>query len=427
MSTHFERARLLYDQGRLDMAEAELRLALVSDPNESLYHSFLAMCLSDQEKFKEATEEARQGVHLAPDSHYSHFVMAYVLFDRNRLEEARSAMMEALRLRPDEAMYWSLLANLEARCDRWRQSLEAAERGLQVDAEHVGCANARAMALVHLGRKDEAGATIDAALSRDPENAFTHANMGWALLHRGRHEQAMEHFRESLRLDPDMEPARAGIVEAMKARNLVYRWLLKYFLWMSRLSDRAQWGVIIGLYFVIRVLRAIAKSNPELQPFLLPLLVVYAAFMLMTWIGEPLFNLLLRFNRFGRLALSPDQMRSTHWLLFCLGVALPALVVFLWLKLTSALVLAIVSAAMCIPITATVKRPRGWPRNALVLYTAGMAVLGGIAVGAASSESWSTSPDSFKPLFNVSIGLFAIAWFLFGWVANAVSMARVKR
>ncbi len=52
--------------------------------------------------------------------------------------------------------------------------------------EHAGCLNLRAMALVQLGRKDEASRTLGSALADDPENALTHANQGWALLHRGR-------------------------------------------------------------------------------------------------------------------------------------------------------------------------------------------------------------------------------------------------
>ena len=40
----------------------------------------------------------------------------------------------------------------------------------------------------------------------------------WALIEQGEHEQAMEHFREALRLNPQLDWARQGIVEAMKAR-----------------------------------------------------------------------------------------------------------------------------------------------------------------------------------------------------------------
>ena len=120
--------------------------------------------------------------------------------------------------------------------------------------------------MVKLGRRGEAGAASTRQLSRDPEDAYSHANQGWTLLHRGDPRKALEHFRESLRLDPDLEWARAGIVEALKARYVVYRWVLMYFLFMARFSERAQWIILLGGYLGYRMLINVAKSHPPLAP-----------------------------------------------------------------------------------------------------------------------------------------------------------------
>jgi Tfp pilus assembly protein PilF len=56
------------------------------------------------------------------------------------------------------------------------------------------CTNLRAMALVKLGRNDDATRRSDDALQEDPENALTHANQGWALLYARDHRRALEHF-----------------------------------------------------------------------------------------------------------------------------------------------------------------------------------------------------------------------------------------
>lgn len=195
---------------------------------------------------------------------------------------------------------------------RWQDALDAAEEGLRLDPEHAGCANLRAMALVKLGRRGEAGATIDSALAKDPENATTHANRGWTLLEQRDPARALEHFRESLRLDPDNAWARQGIVEALKARNPVYAVMLRYFLWMSKLSRRAQWGVILGGYVGNRLLAGAAAANPEIAPLVLPLRILYVAFVLLTWTAQPLFNLVLRLDRFGRLALSDEEIVESN-------------------------------------------------------------------------------------------------------------------
>lgn len=66
------------------------------------------------------------------------------------------------------------------------------------------------MALTQLGHKDEAASSLETALFRDPENAWTHANRGWQQLQHGDREQGMDHFREALRLDPTMDWARGA-------------------------------------------------------------------------------------------------------------------------------------------------------------------------------------------------------------------------
>ena len=51
----------------------------------------------------------------------------------------------------------ALLAKIHLQERRWRDALNAAEQGLQFNPEHVGCTNLRAMAMVKLGAKQEAG------------------------------------------------------------------------------------------------------------------------------------------------------------------------------------------------------------------------------------------------------------------------------
>src|SRR5205823_12580613 len=227
------------------------------------------------------------------------------------------------------ADYFGILASLELRKSRWREALVAANQGLEIEPENGLCTNLRAQALVKLGDRAAAATTMGEALARRPDDAYTHANQGWALLHAGQPRQALDHFREALRLDPELEWARAGIVEALKARNFVYRWMLAWFLWMSRLTPGARWGLVIGAYFGTRVIRYAAENSPDLAPFLWPLLFAYAGFVLLTWLAPSFFNLLLRLDRFGRYALSTDQLRGANLLAACLVVSLGCLVAYL--------------------------------------------------------------------------------------------------
>jgi tetratricopeptide (TPR) repeat protein len=381
MSSSFDRALVLYHQSRYDLADRELRQQLASEPDDAPSHALLALCLTENRKYSEATHEAEQAVRLAPEMAFTHYALAHVLHTRQCLREAEAAIHSAIALDPDDAEFAALLAAIRYNQRRWRDALESAERGLALDPQHIGCTNLRAMALVKLGRKREAGATIESALAKDPENALTHANQGWALLDQGQHVRGLEHFREALRLDPEIEWARVGIVEALKAKHLLYRWMLFYFLWMAKLSRKAQWAVLLGLVFGQRVLSDISRNSPRYAPLIEPVLLLLFGFLILSWIADPLFNLLLRLNRFGRMALSPEQIVDSNWLAACLLAALLALAAYLATPGSSPArerlgEVAFEFAFLVLPVAGWRRCSPGWPRRIMGYVVLCLAVLG---------------------------------------------------
>lgn len=424
MSQHFHRALMLFEQSRYDMAEQELRQELLAEPNDPRPHALLALCLTERKKYEEATSEARTAIGYGPDLPFTHYALAQVYRARNRPDEARNAIAEAIRLDPEDADHFALLAAIEMQRRDWRAALQAADKGLAIDPEHTQSAGLRAMALVQLGRKDEAHATIDGTLSRAPEDDLAHANKGWALLHQGRPREAMDSFREALRIDPENEWARQGMVQALKARHLFYRVLLAYFLWMSRLSHKAQWGVIIGIYFLPRMLRSVAEHNPALRIVIYPVVGLLALFVLMTWIADPLFNLVLRLSRFGRLVLSRDQVMASNVLLGCIAGAIVCLVLALsWDG--RAFYPMFVFLLMTIPVSGTFAAQPGWPKIVLAIYTVVLTLLafGGMLL------AWAAGPDDVEPqhtLAMLCIGAWVIGLFVFSLAANGLAMVRVR-
>jgi tetratricopeptide (TPR) repeat protein len=430
MSPNLQRALLLYQQSRFELAEPELRQALAADPDDAYAHALLALCLAHREQFDEATQEARQAIHLAPDFAFAHYAMANVLQDRRRYDEAIAAISEALRLEPEDADYCALLSQIRLDQRNWPAGLEAAERGLQFDPGHISCTNLRAIALVKLGRKAEAGATIDAALARNPDDAITHANQGWTYLEQSDPRKALEHFREALRLEPTNEWARAGIVEALKARNIVYGLLLRYFLWMAKLPAAAQWGVIIGGYLLNRALSSAAKANPDLAPWLLPVRILYLVLVLLTWTAEPLFNLLLRVNKFGRLALSEEQTTASTFFGATVFPALASLALCFVFGFDSIfLIAALVFGVLMIPVAGMFKASSGWPRTLLMGYTAGLTLAGLAALCFFGLAGWQGVPEGrdWLQLGKVTLGLFIVGGVIFMWGANVIIPIRPKR
>src|SRR5688500_5702025 len=372
-----DRVQVLLETRRYADAERELRRQLGENPNDAVLHTLLSLALGAQEKNSEATDEARRAIGLDPLEPGGYHALASSLLSRDRPDEALAAIAEALQLNPFNAAYHSIksAALLEKR--DWPAALKAADEGLACDPEDDSCRNLRAMALRQLGRRAEAESTIRDQLRKSPDDAFMHANQGWSCLHRGDYPRALEHFRESLRLDPTLEYAREGILEALKARNPVYRALLRWKLWMSTLSGRSQWVVLIALYVIYRATGSIARTNPGLRPILWPLMGLYIGFVLLTWAGDPVFDSLLRLSRFGRLALTDSRRHASNVFLGAMAVLAAGGVTALttgeweWLLPAGALALTGIAATKIFVVEP------GWPRWVLV---AALAALAGVAM-----------------------------------------------
>jgi Flp pilus assembly protein TadD len=410
MHPRLQRALILLGQSRYELAEQELRQTLSEIPNEAVAHAVLGICLVHRQQFEEASQEVETAIHLAPEEPFGFYAQSIVYHHRNRYLEAETAIRHAIELNPYRSDFFAQLSQLHFDQGRWQQTMDTAEEGLALDPEDTACINLRAMSLVKLGRKIDAGDALATALEHAPEDAYSHANLGWTRVEQGQYEKAMEHFREALRLNPDLEWARLGIVEAMKARYVIYRFILNWFLWMMKLSGRARWWVIIGAYVAFQIVRQTASANPEWSPYLTPLLVLYVVFAVMTWIASPLFNLTLRLNRFGRLALSAEQIATSNWIGLCV-LTVGICVVCYMVSGHGYCVPAAAVTGLLIPTFAGIYSCEvGWPRTAAVCMLGGLHLVGGLTLALFSAGILLRGEfgDALSGLGIISLTFFAV-------------------
>ncbi|MEM7134809.1 MAG: tetratricopeptide repeat protein [Chloroflexota bacterium] len=403
-----DRTIALIQSRRFDEAEKELSRLLADAPDFPRAHSLMALIQMERNANRSAVDHATQGIALAPDDPYPHYVHGTVLFHQDKIREAEQAVQEAIQLDPLDSNHFGLLARIKASRNDWTACLEAANQGLELDPEDDLCTNMRAMAQVKLGQREQSFHTLNEALHNDPENALTHANLGWTALETQQHQQAMEHFREALRLNPDLEWARLGILEALKARNFIYRTMLRYFFAMTRLNPGTQWLIILGGFFGFRIVRGVAASAPALNLILFPLMLLYIGFVYLSWTAKPLFNLLLRLDPFGKLVLSEEEVRVSNIVGWLLLIGVLAIAVGTQTDLPSGVLTAILCAVMVIPVAGTFNR-EGRSRLILGIYTIGLAIIALITVGLLVSGS----ENAFGYL-----GIFGTGIFIFSLLGN---------
>jgi tetratricopeptide (TPR) repeat protein len=306
LSPHIRLGMQCRELNRLGDAERHFKDALAEDPNDDLALQQLALTVHMQnDREREALEVIDRAIAVDPNDASHHTARAFILCSLDRSADALKSARTARELDPylDSAITAEAQAHLLMK--NWPEAERAAREALAIDPDEAGPANLLSHALRMQGKSVENDAQIAGLLERDPENEHTHFNAGWSALNRGDHRAAETHFREALRLNPSFDPAREGLLTSFRARSPIYRGYLNYCIWMSRLKGGAQWAIILGIYFGVKVLRNIANQfSPALA---IGIGVIYFVFVLWVYVADPFGNFILLFDRFARYALRKTE------------------------------------------------------------------------------------------------------------------------
>jgi tetratricopeptide (TPR) repeat protein len=401
MAVLIQRAQILVQQGRFEDAFTALRQHLSTNAHDTDGLFLLAVCYLETGNTAEAAQVAANTLSFAPYDDRFLYLQARIAYLKNQYNEAIRAIGAAVAINPHHADYFAMWSQILLNKKEYGAALHKAEEGLAVNPEDESCLNLRSHALFSLGKKEEAFSDLHEALEHNPENAYTHANLGWKWLEAGDHRKALEHFRESLKINPNNEWARNGMVQAMKARYWLYRQFLNYAFFMGRQKARTQWAIIIAIF----ILTQIANK------YFFPLYVVLALMAVSTWLITPVSNLFLRFNPYGRYALSPEQTQVSNIVGTLLSVALLAAGAYWITDINGLLSLCICTGVMLLPAAGLYMAESKKNRRIVKWYTLALALFGAIGVVFAFI---SNDP------FNIFVTVMLIGVFGYQFLANYI-------
>lgn len=401
------RVEILIQQKKFAEAENILKGLLSQDSGNIQNLSLLSEVYLQQNKLDAAKSIIENAIGISPDSPLLFYIRSRIAIQQDDYKEAETNIRHSIELDPYDADYFALLASIKLSRKQFEEALELANKALEIDAENLLGLNIRSTALIKLNKSEESFNTIKGALREDPNNAYTHANYGWGLLEKGDHKKALEHFRESLKNDPNSGYAQSGMLEALKATNPVYRIFLRDSFFMSNLTARYQWGVIIGFYIVFRILRSVATNNEALQPYLYPILVALALVAFSTWVLNPISNLFLRFNTYGKLLLDKNEKTSSNFVAAAMATFAAGVLLYFILADEKYLSVVVFGFAMMLPFS-LMYAPTKY-KHAFLIYAAAMSLIGVSAIVLTFTTG---------VLFNMLSVVFIIGFVGFQWVAN---------
>lgn len=312
MSEPIEQAETLFELEKWQQAAEAYLEHLAQNPEDAHALCQAARCFLHLELYGKASEYASSAIGTSPDFGYAHYIQSYVFHVRNLNEDARRSIETALALEPTNPAFHVMVARLNAKESDWQGVLDAADMALNISPHDSSAQIIKAGALVRLKRAEEATFVLNAVLENDPENEDAITELGFLHLHLSEWNKALEVFQSALALDPESELARAGFMEAMRAKFPVYGLLLRYFFWLNGFSKRYQQAIMYGASVLARILGWAKKEYPALAPVLGVVLVLWRIFAYLTWTVRAGTTLLLRFNKYGRQLVNKDEVLESN-------------------------------------------------------------------------------------------------------------------
>ena len=310
-SKNHQRGVQLFELGRFNEAITYLQQAIT----ESVYNYgskyYLALCFFNIEDFDKSATILDELLHETPNEGNLFFLKGQIASRKDKSAEALQFVNQSIELDPYEADYFGFKGALLMNNKKFEEALHFVNEGLKLNPKNTACLNLRARLLTKLNRKEEAEQTVENLLFDNAENDYAHANVGWVALENGDTQKALHHFKQALQLNPNMQYAREGMSTALKSKNFIYKWYLKYAFWMGNQSSKNQWIFIIGLFVAYRIGITLLRVS-DLTFLVIPLVVLYLLFVLGGWIMESLSNTILLGDSYGKYLLEDNEKYSGY-------------------------------------------------------------------------------------------------------------------
>jgi len=195
-----------------------LEQATALDPTYGQAWSLLAWTLSNSGDLDRALEAARKGVDVSPEAAQTHMILSQVL--RITQQPGADAELErALALAPQNSGVLMFYAGkLRLYDDQYVEAADVLRKALLADPRNAYMRQQAGMAFDAVGDAAGALAQFHAAMTLDPESAYTHLLIGEALAHAvGRRDESLRFYRKLLEIDPSHAGAREALARGYAA------------------------------------------------------------------------------------------------------------------------------------------------------------------------------------------------------------------
>lgn len=315
-------ASRLLEIGRARDALELLLRELVDDPDSvsaRIELVWVHVALKDK---KAAHRTADEALELDPDNPRAMYAKANAHGSFGEYRKGLDWLERALGCAPYYGSFHSYRGVLLLKLNRLDEALESVERALELAPNDAYSIDVRIEVLRALQREAEALAATQAALALYPERASFLQHLGELTLHSKDAATADGLFKAVLRQDPSRVDAKSGLVDALRAKSKLYRWLTAFQAWSDRkalIVKQRRVRIALFSYFVLAFSAAVLGSKTYwawvvLIPIVIavPVVLVWFALYAATQFIVPWFLVPVLFDPTGKHALK--ESIADKWL-----------------------------------------------------------------------------------------------------------------
>ena len=316
---HCERAGLLIDQKRFDLALEELARVLAIDPNQSFVHNLIAFALTGLGRLDEAQAAAESAIRIDPENDSGFRMLGIVLMTKGKVKKAEEALKKSIEMYPDHALTWSMLAQCAGLEKNWKRVVELASHGLEIDANEGNCLYFLCLGKLMLGDQDEARRIAHHLLAQYPNVSNTHILHGIVSMRNLDIEDSSEFFKQSLHLDPNNSVGRFHTLYAQKFKNRLHMLILMTRYMLLKLFRNMLCTVAIFLAAAYWLVFVVGTTNHFINHFQAWVGIAGLTLIALLQMENPFFLTLNRLHRNNRHLLDLPQIMQSNIFLWVFG------------------------------------------------------------------------------------------------------------
>jgi predicted Zn-dependent protease len=282
----FDLAQQYLFSGQTDLAIDQLKGLLAEDPDNAIFHGFLAECLLDSMRLYSAEYELKLAFQLDPLIPYLHYVHARILYLQNKPEEAIEACAEVLSLDPEFAEALRFKAQILLSRNDKKAALENLERAASIEPDSPDTFSSLGSYYLEIGKLERAYQFAEQALNADAGDEDANLLMAEVALRQGRNEDAEYHLMFVIRNNPSSQQALTLFANLKLRKNIFLGMWWRFNASVSKFSPLQLSLVLVAGFLLFNLLSLILH---DLGLSLASDIVRYGwlALVAYSWVGIP--------------------------------------------------------------------------------------------------------------------------------------------